>query len=52
MTKTEAQSALKKKNLNIKINGSGYVTSQEIAAGTSVEEGTVISVTLQKKIAE
>ena len=52
MTKSEAKSALKKKNLNIKINGSGYVTSQEIAAGTSVEEGTVISVTLQKKIAE
>ena len=52
MTITEAKSALKKKNLNIKINGSGYITSQEIAAGTSVEEGTVISVTLQKKIKE
>lgn len=52
MTITEAKSALKKKNLNIKINGNGCVTSQEIAAGTSVEEGTVISVTLQKKIKE
>ncbi len=52
MTITEAKSALKKKNLNIKINGNGYITSQEIAAGTSVEEGTVISVTLQKKIKE
>ena len=52
MTISEAKSALKKKNLNIKITGSGVVTSQEIAAGTSVEEGTVISVTLQKKIVE
>lgn len=52
MTISEAKSALKKKNLNIKITGSGVVTSQEIAAGTSVEEGTVIGVTLQKKIVE
>ena len=52
MTITEAKSALKKKNLNIKINGSGYVTSQEIPSGTSVEEGTVISVTMQKKVKE
>ena len=50
MTVTEAKSALKKKNLNIKVNGSGVITSQDIAAGTSVEEGTVIGVTLQKKI--
>jgi len=52
LTYTEAKAALKKKNLNIKITGSGIVTSQDIAAGTSVEEGTVISVTLQKKIVE
>lgn len=52
MTITEAKSALKKKNLNIKVTGSGVVTSQEIMEGTSVEEGTVISVTLQKKIVE
>lgn len=50
MTYTEAKSALKKKNLNIKVTGSGVVTSQEITSGTSVEEGTVISVTLQKKV--
>ena len=52
MTLTEAKSALKKKNLNIKVTGSGIVTTQDILAGTSVEEGTVISVTLQKKINE
>ena len=46
---SEAKSALKKKNLNIKITGSGVVTNQDIPAGTSVEEGTVIVVTLQKK---
>ena len=50
MTVTEAKSALKKKNLNIKVNGSGIITSQDIAAGSSVEEGTVIGVTLQKEI--
>lgn len=52
MTLSEAKSALKKKNLNIKVTGSGVVTTQDIVAGTSVEEGTVISVTLQKKIEE
>lgn len=52
MTLTEAKSALKKKNLNIKVTGSGIVTTQDIIAGASVEEGTVISVTLQKKIKE
>lgn len=52
MTITEAKSALKKRNLNIRITGNGIVTSQEIIAGTSVEEGTVVSVTLQKKVVE
>ncbi len=52
MTYTEAKSALKKKNLNIKVTGSGIVTTQDVIAGTSIEEGTVISVTLQKKIKE
>ena len=52
MTFTEAKAALKKKNLNIKFTGSGVVTSQSVTAGTSVEEGTVIQVTLQKKITE
>ena len=48
MTASEAKNALKKKNLNIKINGTGVVISQDIVSGTSVEEGTVVNVTLQK----
>ena len=44
---SEAKAALKNKNLNIKYTGSGKVASQEIMAGTSVEEGTVVSVVLQ-----
>lgn len=52
MTYAQAKSALKEKNLNIKATGSGIVTTQDIIAGTSIEEGTVISVTLQKKIKE
>lgn len=51
-TVSEAKAALKEKNLNIKISGSGIVVSQDIAAKTSVEEGTVIGVTLQKEIDE
>lgn len=52
MTLTEAKATLKKKNLNIKVTGTGIVTSQDLSAGTSVEEGTVVSVTLQKEIKE
>lgn len=47
-TLSEAKSALKSKNLNIQYSGSGTVVSQEISAGTSVEEGTVIKVALQE----
>lgn len=52
MTYTEAKSALKKKNLNIKVTGSGIVTSQDISAEGSVEEGTVVGVTLKKEVEE
>ena len=45
----EAKAELKKKNLNIKASGSGVVISQDVAAESSVEEGTVISVSLRKK---
>ena len=48
MSASEAKAELKERNLNIKITGSGTVTSQDIVAGTSIEEGTVIAVTLQK----
>ena len=52
MSLSEAKAALKNKNLNIKYTGSGKVTSQDITAGTSVEEGTVVNVVLQKEIKE
>ena len=48
MSLSEAKAALKKKNLNIEIDGSGKVISQDIASGTKVEEGTIVTVTLRK----
>ena len=46
MTLTEAKSTLKQKNLNISYTGTGLVSSQSIKKYTSVEEGTIINVTL------
>lgn len=45
---TQATSALKNRNLNIKATGSGTVVSQDLAVDSSVEEGTIVRVTLQK----
>ena len=49
---SEAKATLKNKNLNIKYSGEGKVTSQDITAGTSVEEGTVVNVVLKEEIEE
>ena len=49
MSLSEAKVALKNKNLNIKYSGSGKVISQDITAGESVEEGTVINVVLKTR---
>ncbi len=46
MSLTGARSALRQKNLNISYSGTGIVASQDIAPGTSVEEGTIINVKL------
>lgn len=43
---SQARTALKERNLNISVTGSGTVVSQDPIAGTSVEEGTIIKVTL------
>ena len=51
-TLSEAKIALKAKNLNIQSTGSGTVVSQDTSAGTSVEEGTIIKVTLQQVTAD
>lgn len=52
MTLSQATAALKSKKLNIHATGSGKVVSQDPMAGTSVEEGTIINVTLQQHITE
>ena len=46
MTLTQAKTALKQKNLNISYTGTGLVSKQSIKHGNSVEEGTIINVTL------
>ncbi len=45
---TQATAALKASNLNIQATGSGIVVSQDPAVGSSVEEGSIVRVTLQK----
>lgn len=50
MTITEATNALKSKNLNITYEGSGVVISQDYTKGSTVEEGTVIKVTLKQTL--
>ena len=49
VTFEQAQIMLKAKNLNISSTGSGIVIAQDPQAGTSVDEGTVINVTLQQE---
>ena len=49
---SQATSSLKNKNLNIQATGTGIVVSQDQAVGTSVDEGTVIKVTLQEVTTE
>ncbi len=50
MTASQAKNSLHSQNLNISIEGSGVVISQDILAGEMVEEGTVITVTLNEKM--
>ena len=49
-TATRAKNALLQQNLNIKIVGTGKVVSQDPIAGTKVEEGTVVTVTLKDEL--
>ena len=44
--KTVVKEELKKSNLNLSVTGSGIVVSQDPIQGTSVEEGTIIKVTM------
>ena len=47
---SEARTILKDRNLNIQVSGSGIVISQDPIAGTSVEEGTLIAVSMKPEI--
>lgn len=43
---SQVKQLLKEKNLNLSVTGSGTVVTQDPISGTSVEEGTIIKVTL------
>ncbi len=43
---SQVKNLLKERNLNYSVSGSGVVVSQDPIAGTAVEEGTVVKVTL------
>ena len=47
-TSAQAISALHNLNLNVSIDGSGNVVSQDPPANSKVEEGTVVKITLKK----
>lgn len=49
-TAEQAKNSLLSINLNISSSGNGVVSSQDIMAGTQVEEGTIINVTLSDKV--
>lgn len=50
LTAVKAKNVLLSSNLNVKIVGSGKVVSQDPIAGTSVEEGSVITITLKDEL--
>ena len=50
MTASQATSALKEKNLNIEIEGTGTVASQDYTKDEQVQEGTIIKVTLKQTL--
>ena len=52
MSAAQATNSLKSKNLNISIEGTGVVISQDYAKDSTVEEGTVIKVTLKQNKGE
>ncbi|MBR2241232.1 MAG: PASTA domain-containing protein [Clostridia bacterium] len=50
LTAVKAKNILLNNNLNVKIVGSGKVVSQDPIAGTQVEEGSVITITLKDEL--
>lgn len=49
-TLTKAKNVLLTKKLNVKVVGTGKVISQDPIAGTNVEEGSVITITLKEEL--
>ena len=45
---SQAKSELRENHLNVQYTGSGTVVSQDTTAGTSVEQGSIVKITLQK----
>lgn len=52
MNASEAINALKSKNLNISMEGSGIVTTQDYAKEEQVPEGTIVKVTLKQTLTQ
>ena len=50
MTLAQAINSVRAKNLNISYEGTGVVVTQDIAFDTSVEEGTIIHIVLEKQL--
>ena len=50
MNASQATNTLREKNLNINIEGSGTVASQDYATDEQVQEGTIIKVTLKQNL--
>lgn len=49
MSAASAVNSAEASNLNLVINGSGIVIAQDVASGKSVEQGTVVTITLQQE---
>ena len=52
MNASQASNALKSKNLNISIEGSGIVLSQDYSKDEQVQEGTIIKFTLKQNLTD
>lgn len=50
LSRSEAINTLKANNLNIIIDGSGIVISQDIASGKQLEKGSTVTVTMQTEL--
>ena len=50
LTAVKAKNILLNQNLNVKIVGSGKVVSQDPIAGTNIEEGSLVTITLQDEL--